>query len=80
MGAFKLLGLELAKLTEKKGVLFSVLGVLLVPIVYVAILLSATWGPYDNLDNLPVAFVNKDVGAESGGSTINVGQDLVLCK
>jgi len=77
MGAFKLLGLELAKLTEKKGVLFSVLGVLLVPIVYVAILLSATWGPYDNLDNLPVAFVNKDVGAESGGSTINVGQDLV---
>lgn len=77
MGAFKLLGLELAKLTEKKGVLFSVLGVLLVPIVYVAILLSATWGPYDNLDNLPVAFVNKDIGAESGGSTINVGQDLV---
>ena len=77
MGAFKLLGLELAKLTEKKGVLFSVLGVLLVPIVYVAILLSATWGPYDNLENLPVAFVNKDVGAESGGSTINVGQDLV---
>ena len=35
MGAFKLLGLELARLTEKKGVLFSVLGVLLVPIVYV---------------------------------------------
>lgn len=77
MGAFKLLGLELSKLTEKKGVLFSVLGVLLVPIIYVAILLSATWGPYDNLDNLPVAFVNKDAGASSGGSPINVGEDLV---
>lgn len=77
MGAFKMLGLELARLVQKKGVLFSVLGVLLVPIVYVAILLSATWSPYDNLDNLPVAFVNKDAGAESGGSTINVGQDLV---
>ncbi|WP_411747785.1 YhgE/Pip family protein [Psychrobacillus psychrotolerans] len=77
MGAFKMLGLELARLTEKKGVLFSVLGVLLVPIVYVAILLSATWSPYDNLDNLPVAFVNKDLGANSGGSAINIGQDLV---
>ena len=72
-----MLGLELARLTEKKGVLFSVLGVLLVPIVYVAILLSATWSPYDNLDNLPVAFVNKDLGANSGGSAINIGQDLV---
>jgi len=40
-------------------------------------LLSATWGPYDNLDNLPVAFVNNDEGAMSGETPINVGADLV---
>lgn len=77
MGAFQMLGKELSKLTEKKGVLFSLIGVLLIPVVYVAVLLSATWGPYDNLDNLPVAFVNNDAGAESGGAPINVGNDLV---
>jgi putative membrane protein len=77
MNASKLLMAELAKLTEKKGVLLSVIGVLLIPIVYVAILLSPTWSPYDNLSNLPVAVVNLDKGAVSGDDPINVGEDLV---
>ena len=42
MGAFKLLGKELSKLAEKKGVLFSLIGVLLIPIVYVAVLFLAS--------------------------------------
>jgi putative membrane protein len=77
MNAFRLLKMDLSKLKEQRGVLFSVLGVLLIPIVYVAVLLSSTWGPYDYLDNLPVAFVNKDQGAISGENPINVGNDLV---
>ncbi len=77
MNAFHLLKMELSKLKGQKGVLFSVLGVLLIPIVYVAVLLSSTWGPYDYLNNLPVAFVNNDQGALSGETPINVGKDLV---
>lgn len=77
MDAFRVLGRELSKLKENKGVLFSVIGVLLIPLVYAAILLSATWGPYDHLDNLPVAFVNNDAGAISDGNEINAGSDLV---
>ena len=77
MSAFRLLKLELAKLVGKKG-LFILLGaVLLVPIVYSAIMLSPKWGPYDNLDHLPVAVVNQDEGATSGDTPVNVGKDLV---
>lgn len=77
MDAFKVLGKELSKFKENKGVLFSVIGVLLIPLVYAAILLSAKWGPYDHLDNLPVAFVNNDAGAVSDGKEINAGNELV---
>jgi putative membrane protein len=77
MNTFSLLKADLAKLTEKKGVLLSVIAVLLVPIVYAAILILPTWSPYDNLSNLPVAVVNLDKGAMSGDERINVGENLV---
>lgn len=77
MGAMDLLKSEFRKLTENKALLLAVIGVLLIPIIYVAILLSAKWGPYDNMDNLPVAVVNNDAGATSDGKPINVGNDLV---
>ncbi|MBD8032873.1 MULTISPECIES: YhgE/Pip domain-containing protein [Solibacillus] len=77
MGSFQLFGKELSSLKNRKGLLFTLIGVMLIPIVYVAVLLSATWGPYDNLDNLPVAFVNKDAGGVSSGQPINVGNDLM---
>jgi putative membrane protein len=77
MNVFRLFIAEMAKLAAKKAVLFSVIAALLVPVVYGGILLSPTWGPYDNLSNLPVAVVNKDKGATSGDEQINVGNDLV---
>lgn len=77
MNSFNLFLAEMAKFKEKKGVLISVIAVLLVPLVYAAIILSPKWGPYDNLDNLPVAVVNEDKGAMSGEEQVNVGNDLV---
>lgn len=77
MKIFNLFSAEIAKLAANKAILFSVIAALLVPVVYGGILLSATWGPYDNLSNLPVAVVNNDRGAVSGEQAINVGEDLV---
>ncbi|MFC7370200.1 YhgE/Pip family protein [Fictibacillus iocasae] len=77
MSAWNLYLAELAKLKAKKGLIISVIAVLLVPLVYALIILSPTWGPYDNLSNLPVAVVNSDKGAMSGDEPINVGKDLV---
>ncbi|RFB18815.1 YhgE/Pip domain-containing protein [Bacillus sp. HNG] len=77
MNLKQLLSSEFGKLKANKAILVSVVAALLVPIVYAGILLSATWGPYDHLSNLPVAFVNNDKGAVSGDEPINVGDDLV---
>ncbi|MCM3718715.1 YhgE/Pip domain-containing protein [Fictibacillus phosphorivorans] len=77
MNILKLLSAEFSKIAANKAILFSVIAALLVPVVYGGILLSATWGPYDNLSNLPVAVVNNDRGALSGDQPINVGSDLV---
>ena len=62
---------------SRTGWIIAVIAVLLVPLIYSAIILTAKWGPYDNLANLPVAVVNKDQGGESGGEPINVGNDLI---
>ncbi|QFT89058.1 Chromosome partition protein Smc [Bacillus sp. THAF10] len=77
MNIFQLLAAEFSKLFANKAILASIVGALLVPVVYGGILLSATWGPYDNLSNLPVAVVNEDVGATSDDRPIHVGNDLV---
>jgi putative membrane protein len=77
MDILKLLSVEYAKLASNKAILLSVIAALLVPVVYGGILLSATWGPYDHLSNLPVAVVNNDKGAVSGDQAIHVGNDLI---
>lgn len=68
---------EIKKLKANRSVIVSVLLVIFVPIVYAMIMLSPKWGPYDNLDNVPVAVINNDEGAISEGEQINVGDELV---
>src|SRR5690625_3494221 len=68
---------EFKRLFAKKTVLLSVLICIFVPLVYAMIMLSPKWGPYDNLDNLPIAVVNSDEGAVKDGEEINVGNELI---
>src|SRR5699024_5764078 len=69
---------EFRRLFMKKSVLLSVIVALLVPLIYAMIMLSPKWGPQDNIENLAVAVVNNDAGAEQNGNRINVGEELVL--
>src|SRR5699024_8923325 len=55
----------------------SVAIALLVPLIYAMIMLSPKWGPQDNIDNISVAVVNEDQGANQDGETVNVGNELV---
>ncbi|CAH0345138.1 YhgE/Pip domain-containing protein [Bacillus sp. CECT 9360] len=71
------LGLQNSRFGERKGFTVAIIAALLVPLIYAMIILTADWGPYDNLDSLPVAVVNNDVGGMSGEKAINVGDDLV---
>lgn len=68
---------EFKRIFSKKSVLISVIAVLLVPLIYAMIMLSPKWGPQDNIDNISVAVVNNDQGANQDGTVINVGDELV---
>ena len=51
--------------------------VVLVPLLYGAIYLSASWDPYGKLDRLQVAVVNQDEPTTFQGERIAAGEDLV---
>mgnify|MGYP001295985616 FL=1 len=77
MGFFQYLSGEFKKITGSRVAIISLIVALLVPLVYAMIILSATWDPLDNLDNVPVAIVNNDKGADNDGEYVNVGEQLV---
>ncbi|MCR8642077.1 YhgE/Pip domain-containing protein [Paenibacillus sp. N1-5-1-14] len=67
---------EWASIVKNKKVLFSVIGVILIPLLYSSMFLWAFWDPYAKLNELPVAVVNLDEGATFNEKKLNVGQDL----
>src|SRR5699024_9475267 len=71
------IGSEFKKMMGKRSIIISVAIVLLVPLVYAMIMLSPKWGPQDNIDNIPVAVVNNDAGAEQDGETVHIGNELI---
>jgi putative membrane protein len=50
--------------------------VLMIPLLYGAIYLTANWDPYGKLENLPVALVNQDRPTTVGGKRIDAGADF----
>lgn len=67
---------ELKFLLSHRKVLISVLAVTFVPVLYAAMFIWAFWDPYANLDDLPVAVVNEDTGAEFEGETLHLGKEV----
>ena len=74
MGLFKR---EWLALFKDKKLLISVIGILFIPIMYSGMLIWANWDPYGQLDAMPVAIVNNDVGAELDGEKLQLGDELV---
>jgi putative membrane protein len=54
----------------------SIAAVMFIPMLYSSIYLSAFWDPYNNLNNVPVAFVNLDKPATKDGKEYAVGKEL----
>lgn len=67
---------ELKFLLSNRKILISVIAVAVVPVLYAAMFIWAFWDPYANLDDLPVAIVNEDSGAEFEGETLQIGKEL----
>ncbi|MGG4490443.1 YhgE/Pip family protein [Metabacillus idriensis] len=72
-----LIAKEWKALVSNKKVLIPVLAVLFIPLMYAGMFLWAFWDPYEQLDQLPVAVVNEDTGADYDGTDLKIGSDLV---
>lgn len=53
-----------------------IIGVLVIPLLYSYFYLSAFWDPYARLNDVPVAVVNLDDGAQINGASRNVGNEI----
>ncbi|MBK5463259.1 YhgE/Pip domain-containing protein [Peribacillus sp. TH27] len=77
MGVLKSLKGELLAIIKRPIILISILGIISVPLLYSGTFLWAFWDPYGKVDQLPVAIVNMDEGAELNESELTIGKDLV---
>lgn len=68
---------EIMAILKNRKVLIPVIAVMMIPILYSGMFLYAFWDPYQKLDELPVAVVNQDEGANFAGKPVNVGTELV---
>lgn len=53
-----------------------IIGVLVIPLMYSYFYLSAFWDPYARLDDVPVAVVNLDNGAQINNEQRNIGNEI----
>ncbi|MFR9675070.1 YhgE/Pip family protein [Streptomyces sp. TR06-5] len=77
MRAPRLAALELRRFGRGRLPRAALAAVLLLPLLYGALYLWSFWDPYDRLDRVPVALVNRDRGATVEGERLDAGGDLV---
>ncbi|WP_270170594.1 YhgE/Pip domain-containing protein [Paenibacillus sp. SYP-B4298] len=68
---------EWKKIFSRPMSIITIVGLLFVPFFYGLIFLSAYWDPYGNTDQLPVAVVNLDQGADYHGKRLDIGSKFV---
>ncbi|MFJ7638047.1 YhgE/Pip family protein [Peribacillus sp. NPDC097206] len=74
---FKSLKGEFLAIIKNPIILISIIGIISIPLLYSGTFLWAFWDPYGKVDQLPVAIVNNDVGAEFNEEELTIGKDLV---
>ncbi|MEH7383802.1 YhgE/Pip domain-containing protein [Bacillus sp. JJ1521] len=67
---------ELKNILFNRKVLIPILAVAFVPVLYAGMFLWAFWDPYDHMEDLPVAIVNEDLGADFDGDELQLGKEL----
>lgn len=68
---------EWKEIFRNKKLLIPIIAVMMIPILYSGMFLWAFWDPYDKLEDLPVAVINNDKGAEFEGEDLQLGYELV---
>ncbi|MBB6671742.1 YhgE/Pip domain-containing protein [Cohnella nanjingensis] len=68
---------EFRRLSRSKMAMLSIVGLMVIPLLYSGMLIGAFWDPYGKLGDLPVAVVNEDAGATMKDRQLAIGSDLV---
>ncbi|OKP94595.1 YhgE/Pip domain-containing protein [Paenibacillus sp. P32E] len=68
---------DLGAVFKNPKVLIPMFVVLFIPVLYSGLFLKAFWDPYGKMNELPVAVVNEDKGADYEGTKLTAGNDLV---
>lgn len=68
---------EFLAIIKHPMILISIIGIILIPLLYSGTFLWAFWDPYGKVDQLPVAIVNLDEGAEFNETELTIGKNLV---
>lgn len=67
---------EWKQLLRTRKMIVPMIAILFIPVLYAGMFLWAFWDPYTNLNELPVAIINEDTGAEMNGETLMLGKEL----
>jgi putative membrane protein len=77
MNGFKLFFQDWKHILKNKRATIGIGILLLMPLLYAGMFIASYWNPYGQLDQLPVAVVNLDKGAQMDGKSLHIGDDLV---
>ncbi|MBM7542786.1 YhgE/Pip domain-containing protein [Amphibacillus cookii] len=69
--------LEWQQILTNKKVFIPIIAVTFIPLLYSGMFLWSFWDPYDHMEDLPVAIINQDKGANYAEVEMNLGEDLV---
>ncbi|SHI64301.1 putative membrane protein [Clostridium cavendishii DSM 21758] len=74
---FRIFKRDLKKIKTNYAAIIIVTGLCIIPSLYAWINIAASWDPYANTGNLPVAIINKDEGAIINATEVNVGAQVI---
>ncbi|NYF23372.1 YhgE/Pip domain-containing protein [Sporosarcina sp. JAI121] len=63
-------------LLRSRKLIVPLIAILFIPVLYAGMFLWAFWNPYANMNDLPVAIVDLDKGAEMDGEQLALGKEL----
>lgn len=67
---------EWTQLLRTRKMIVPMIAILFIPVLYAGMFLWAFWDPYANMEDLPVAIVDLDEGAEMDGKQLQLGKEL----
>lgn len=68
---------DLRNVAKHWAAIVIVLGLMILPSLYAWFNIKASWDPYGNTKEVPIAVSNQDAGSNLRGKDINIGKEIV---